>query len=329
MAIFRCNKCGHIREVGSEYVGKSVKCPKCTHVTPIHDTITFLDTLIQKYIAQNEELQRLQREASEDSSSKQMAGHTSFDDIDIHNTDALTLANNLEPIQQWFEKQNIQVQFDKDAASTIGFFDEIALSLGNQFDVLDCVRKQIKYIQNKGYEYVKIDLSKKKPKEIQQITAFCKELYDYSFVAKYFYQKKDRTVRLTLQKAPGIKRFFNGIWMEWYVLVKLLEHLHNHQVSAACTRSLEISFTDGRSNELDLFLLSADNIPICIECKSGEFRHDIDKYLSLRKRLKLNKGQFIICVFGLSQEQASGMTSMYDVTFVNERSLVRQIQTVI
>jgi len=78
-----------------------------------------------------------------------------------------------------------------------------------------------------------------------------------------------------------------------------------------------------------LFLLSADNIPVCIECKSGEFRHDIDKYLSLRKRLNLNKGQFIICVFGLSQEQASCMTSMYDLTFVNERSLVRQIQTVI
>jgi len=29
MALFRCNKCGHIREVGNDYVGKSVKCPKC------------------------------------------------------------------------------------------------------------------------------------------------------------------------------------------------------------------------------------------------------------------------------------------------------------
>ncbi len=329
MAIFRCNKCGHIREVGNDYIGKSVKCPNCGQITAIHETVPFIKALIKKYLAQNTELQNLRHESSGDGLDNQSAENISFAAIDIHNTSVLTQKNNLEPISQWFEKRKIQVQFNLDAVDTTGFFDEIALLLGNNFDVLNLVSNQIKYVQNRGYSNVKIDLSKKKTQDIQQLTSFCKELYDYSFVAKYIYQKKDKIIRLTLQKAPKIREFFNGIWMEWFTLMKLLKYFRDQKLALACTRALEISFSKDKSNELDLFLLTDKNVPVCIECKSGEFRQDIDKYLSLRKQLNILKNQFIICVFGLSQEQAMGMTSMYDVTFVNETSLLDHIQTVI
>ena len=329
MAIFRCNKCGHIREVGSDYLGKSVKCPKCDQITPIHDTVTFLKALIKKHIAQNKELQNLRRESSREVSDNEIAENISFEEIDIHNTNVLTKANNLETIQQWFEKRKIQIHVNQDAADTTGFFDEIALLIGNNFNVLNYVSNQIKYVQNKGYTNVKIELSKKNLQETQQIASFCKELHDYSFVAKYYYQKKDKVIRIKLQKAPKIKEFFNGIWMEWFTLMKLLEFFREQKIAPACTRGLEITFTEGNSNELDLFLLTEKNVPICIECKTGEFRHDIDKYSSLRKQLNISKNQFVICVFGLSQEQAQGMTSMYDLTFVNETSLIQHVQTVV
>ena len=75
--------------------------------------------------------------------------------------------------------------------------------------------------------------------------------------------------------------------------------------------------------------LVKNNIPVCVECKSGEFRQDIDKYLKLRKQLKLSKDQFVVCVFGLSDEQAQGMTSMYDLTFTNEKNLIKQVEKII
>ena len=329
MAIFRCNKCGHIREVGNDYLEKSVKCPKCDQVSTIHDTITFLKALIKKHLAQSKELQNLRQNSSVNDSVNEIAENISFEEIDIHNTNILTRADNLEPILQWFEKRGIQINVNQDAVDTTGFFDEIALSLGNNFNVLNVVTNQIKYVQNKGYTNAKIELSKKEPQEIQQITSFCKSLHDYSFVAKYYYQKKDKVIRLTLQKALKIREFFNGIWMEWYTLIKLLEFFREQKIAPACTRGLKVSFTEGNSNELDLFFLTEKNVPVCIECKTGEFRQDIDKYLSLRKKLNINKNQFVICVFGLSQEQAKGMTSMYDLTFVNETSLIQHIQTVV
>ncbi len=329
MAIFRCNKCGHIREVGSDYIGKSVKCPKCDNTATIHDTIAYLNALIKKHITQTNELHKLRTELTNENSDQETEENFSFEDINIHNTNIFTQDNSFSPIIQWFEKQNIGVQISPDAVDTTGFFDEIALLLGNNFSVLNFVSNQIKYIQNKGYTNVKIELSKKNQKEIQQITSFCKALYDYSFVAKYYYQKKDKIIRLTLQTAPKIRDFFNGIWMEWFTLMKLLEFFREKEITPACSRNLDISFSGGNSNELDIFFLTEKEIPICIECKSGEFRQDINKYLSLRKQLNIGKKQFVICVFGLSQEQAQGMTSMYELTFVNENTLIKHIQTVI
>ena len=329
MAIFRCNKCGHIREVGSDYIGKSVKCPKCDNTTIIHDTIAFINAFIKKHIIQTKELHNLRKGSTEDNSENETTENFSFKDIDIHNTNVLTQTNSFVPIIEWFEKRKIEVRISPDAVDTTGFFDEIALSLGNNFNVLNLVSNQIKYVQNKGYSNVKIELSKKNDKEIQQITSFCKALHDYSFVAKYYYQKKDKIIRLTLQTAPKIRDFFNGIWMEWFTLMKLLEFFREKKITPACSRSLDISFSEGNSNELDIFFLTEKEIPICIECKSGEFRQDINKYLSLRKQLNIGKNQFVICVFGLSQEQAQGMTSMYELTFVNENTLINHIQTVI
>ena len=67
--------------------------------------------------------------------------------------------------------------------------------------------------------------------------------------------------------------------------------------------------------------------PIYIECKSGEFRRDIDKYLRLRKRLGLERSRFIICAADLTDEQAAGLTAMYELTFVNLPSLGTHLQT--
>lgn len=329
MAIFRCNKCGHIREVGSDYIGKSVKCPKCNNPATIHDTIAFLNALIKKHIAQTKELHNLRKESTNDNSGQETADNLSFENIDIHNTNIFTQDNSFTPIIHWFEKQNIQVQINPYTVDTTGFFDEIALLLGNNFSVLNFVSNQIKYIQNKGYENVKLELSKKNKKEIQQIASFCQTLYDYSFVAKYHHQKKDQIIHLTLQTAPKIRDFFNGIWMEWFALMKLLEFFRDKKTSPSFSRSLDISFSGGNSNELDIFFLTEKGIPICIECKTGEFRQDINKYLSLRKQLNIGKNQFIICVFGLSQEQAQGMTSMYELTFVNENTLTNHMQTIV
>ncbi|MGK0375636.1 MAG: phage FluMu protein Com [Arenicella sp.] len=329
MAILRCNRCDHIREVGGNYLGMRVKCPECKNITQVYDTIAYVSALLSKYKEQKNKLELYHSGASEDAAQASDAGDDSFSDVDLHNTKILVQEKNIEPMSKWFEERHIEAIFNPDAADTSGFFDEIALTLGDDFEVLSYVTKQIKYIQAKGFKNVKLDVSNKTANEIHSINRFCKELYDYSFVAKHLYQKKHKMIRLTLQTAPRIRKFFNGFWMEWFALMKLLKLFQEKKIAPACTRSLNVTFQDGKSNELDLFVLSSSGVPICIECKSGEFRHDIDKYLALRKKLGISKSQFILCVFGLSDELAQGMTSMYDLTFVNQSSLVDHVADVL
>jgi hypothetical protein len=68
---------------------------------------------------------------------------------------------------------------------------------------------------------------------------------------------------------------------------------------------------------------------VVVECKSGEFQRDLDKYLRLRKRLGLERQHFVICSPHMADEQASGLSAMYDLTFVNLRLLPAHLQSVL
>lgn len=93
----------------------------------------------------------------------------------------------------------------------------------------------------------------------------------------------------------------------------------------SCARNLNITLQNGDSHELDVFMLIDGKMPICIECKTGEYRQNIDKYLGLRKRLGIDAKSFILCITGLGDEHAKGLTAMYDLTFVNERELAAHL----
>jgi len=329
MAIYRCNKCGHLREVTNDYTGKSVNCPSCKQSNPVHDTVGFIKKVFEIHLAQRKELRHLKQKITpSETEDLPTLEKMSLADIDIYNTTALASHQQYEPILTWFEKRQIQLVVNQQSLDTSGFFDEVAVQLGDNYEMLKLVSDKIKQIQQKGYTNVKLNLSKKSQKEVKEITQFCQTLYDYSFVAKYFYNNQDKIIRLTLQTAPAIVSFFNGIWMEWFVFMKLLELFREKQVPVACLRSLSVKFPNEDSHELDVFFL-IDNIPLCIECKMGEYRQHIKKYSTLRKRLKLEKEQFLLCVIGLDQQQMQGLSSMYDLTFVNENTFQQHAEQLV
>jgi hypothetical protein len=150
-------------------------------------------------------------------------------------------------------------------------------------------------------------------------------LYDFSFVAKCFHNKPENNIRLILQTVPAIRNFFNGEWLEWHALMSSLRYAKERNRRFSCARGMEISLTNDDKYELDVFMLIDGNTPICIECKSGEFRQNIDRYLALRKRLGINGKNFVMCIAGLSDENAKAFSAMYDLAFVNEQGLAEHL----
>ena len=88
MALFRCNKCGHLREVPDDYIGKSVKCPRCKQIAPpIHDTVAFVKNVLKKYRFQYKELHQLRQQVTNVEESEIPADEQqSLEAIDIYNT---------------------------------------------------------------------------------------------------------------------------------------------------------------------------------------------------------------------------------------------------
>jgi hypothetical protein len=334
MAIFRCHKCGYLREVPNQHIGKKVKCPICQQVILIYDTLAFIKKVLEKYLSIRTKFLRLKKSlpsaATEisDEANKDEANQNSSD-MDIFNTMAMTEKQQYQPILNWFQSKNIQLNIDKEAVDTTGFFDEVAIKWGDNYDLLKVVIDKIKRTQKKGYTNVTLYLSDYNQEEAALIKDFCEELYEYAFVAKYFVNRNQNKIHLSLQMAQPIVKFFNGEWLEWFAFMKLLAFCHERKISFSGLRSFSIHFPNKDKNELDTFFLINAVIPVFVECKSGEFRPFIDKYAKLRKRLEMDKTHFFMLVLGLSDEQIQGLTRMFDITFVNEKTFVKQISTLL
>jgi len=320
MAIFRCNKCGYLAELATEAVGTTMNCTQCGQPSSVHDTTFFVKKLLEKYFALLASQKRMQAEADNQEAAAPSLP-LNLDGINLYNTDQIATDLQHGPIHDWFEAKKIQFRPNHKAVDTTGFFDEVAVELGSNYEIFKAVIEPIRQAQRIGKPGIYLNLSKRSQKEAQILTAFCRRLYDYAFVAKYFYQKEEKTIQLTLQGSQQVQRFFNGEWLEWFALMQILEFSQKNRLHFSCARNLSLVFANEDLHELDVFLILNGNKPICIECKTGEFRPSIDKYATLRKRLGLEKSQFIICVLGLPDEQASGLSSMYDLSFVNERGL--------
>ena len=99
----------------------------------------------------------------------------------------------------------------------------------------------------------------------------------------------------------------------------------------SCLRRFHVNFPNEDKFEIDGFFLIGNEIPVCIECKTGEFRQDIKKkeFSLLRKKLNLDRTQFLVCAMGLNETQIQGFNSMYDVTFANESNFLQYVQRLV
>lgn len=252
---------------------------------------------------------------------------TLADSINIHDTDALTLKAQYEPITHWFKRKYISVEVNAEAMDTSGFFDEVAVALGDNYALLKIVSNKIKHRQLNNKDRAYIELSNFEDKDVEAIKQFCKELYDYSFVAKYFYNTQKKLITLHLQSAIRIVQFFNGEWLEWYAFMKIVDYCHSRQLNFSCTRNMRIDTINGHY-EIDVFFLVND-IPLFIECKSGEYRQFIDKYCKLRKQLNISKPYFLFLVADMNDTKTKGLTAMFDITFINVHQLTDYLSKIV
>ena len=321
MPIYRCNQCGFISEVPHTPT-QQTPCSRCNTVCTVYGTVFFVEEIIKRLGSATQEIKQLKEAAA-----AQLAASTpaSFPVLNAHASNTAVDAS--AAIQQWFATRQIDAQFDPALSDTSGFFDETAVKIGDGYTLFGELMERVRYAYRKSHSTVTLELAQLPQKDIKELTQLCRWLYEHTFFARYHYQKTEKIARLTLQTAPAIRQFFEGGWLEWYALMAVQQVSGNGvQPLLASARGVKVVFPNEDLHELDVVCLPTSQIPVCIECKSGEFRRDIDKYLRLRKRLDVPRQRFIILSPELTQEQADGLSAMYELSFVNLHSLTPHLR---
>ena len=316
-------------------------CARCGTASTVFGTVFYVEKLLERYFAAMREVKALQQaeeapnttdtetaeQANQDSA--QSDAPSALQDVNLHNTNLLATAEQHAPLRDWFAAHQIEARFDYALADTSGFFDDAARMVGANYALYGELMDRVRYAYRKSHSWVNLELAQLAQKDAQAINALCRQLYSHTFFARYHYQKPEKIVRLTLQTAPAVRQFFDGGWLEWYAFIELLTLVQGRGRGFSCARGVQVTFPNEDLHELDVVFLPDGQPPICIECKSGEFRRDIEKYLRLKRRLGIERGRFIVCATDLTDAQAAGLNSMYDLTFVSLGSLKTHLKTLV
>jgi hypothetical protein len=340
MPIYRCNKCGSVAETVAVAPGNKIPCARCANPSTVYEAPFFVEKLAERYFAALREIESLK---STDKAEGQVtackptpapepvaaAPAIALDQINLLNTDKLATPEQHQVLKGWFETRQIEAQFDYSNVDTTGFFDDAARALGDNLALFTELLDRIRYAYRNSHSGLNLELANLSQKDAQALNNLCRQFYSHTLFARYHYQKPEKIVRLTLQTAPKVRQFFEGGWLEWWVLLELLEQLKTKKRAFSCARGVKVVFPNEDLHEIDVMTLVDGQTPIYIECKTGEFRREIDKFLKLKKRLGIERQQFIICASDLSDEQAAGLSAMYELSFVNLKTLAAQLQSVL
>ncbi|UOP04615.1 hypothetical protein [Conchiformibius kuhniae] len=227
--------------------------------------------------------------------------------------------------------KNIRAEFDYGAVDMSGYYDEAAAAIGKHHDLFQDIIGKIAWAYHNKHSGVNFDLKKYSQKDAQNLNRICREFYSHTLFSGYRYQKTDKLLHLKLQNAAPVRQFFQGGWLEWFALGVLLEHAakRGKQYGFSCARSVKIRFHNQDLHELDVVFLAAGREPLVIECKSGEYRRELDKYLNLRKRLGIAADRFLLLVTDIDENQAKSLRAMYGLVFVTPQTLAAYLRDVI
>ncbi len=339
MPIYRCNKCQFVSEDSTTVIGSKISCGRCGTPCTVYGTVFFIEKLAQRYFSALQEVNALKEQVQLSvaaNSVTAIANNNAVDtpkatltNVDTLNTSLFATAEQHAALKAWFAARQIEAVFDYSLVNTSGFFDDAAQLIGENFALFSNLIDRICFAYRNSHSWLNLELGKLSQKEAQTVNGLCRQLYEHTFFARYRYQKAEKIIGLTLQSAPAVRQFFNGGWLEWYAFIEVVNQLKERRRTFSCARGVKVVFANEDLHELDVLALVDGKSLICIECKSGEFRRDIEKYLRLRKRLGLERNRFIICAADLTDDQASGLSAMYELTFVNLPSLRKHLNNLV
>ncbi len=317
-------------EPADDQIGTTTACPACGTDNQTYPTIAFLRTMLDRYFATRRELsearaeiERLRLHAGETVTPSEPAphAHTLPTDFDARNTDHFCSRVQVAPVLDWFRQAGVTADLDPRSLETSGHFDEVSASIGTRYQGLHEIVERIRQAQKQDYSFINIDLSKRTPEEVKTLNDFCQTLGESGFLSKYLRQEGDQVVRLSLQKAEAVRRFFDGGWLSWFSFMLGLRHLVSAGAEFSVARDVSLSWPKDEGHTLDLMFLVGQDTPLCVQCRTGEVIPYLDRLTHVRDRLGVAPDHYLLCVSDLTEQQAEDLSRRHGLSVATPRTL--------
>ncbi|WP_310463510.1 hypothetical protein [Sphaerotilus sp.] len=335
MALYRCNRCGHLSEPADDQIGTTSACSACGTDNQVYPTVAFMRTMLDRYFATRRELsearaeiERLRLRAGEAlPGDAAPIGHTLPMDFDTRNTDHFCSRVQVAPVLDWFRQAGVAADLDPRSLETSGHFDEVSTNIGTHYPQLHEIVERIRAAQKQDYSFINIDLGKRTPAEVKTLNDFCQTLSESGFLSKYLHQDGDQVVRLSLQKADTVRRFFDGGWLSWYSFMLGLRHLVSAGVDFSVARDVSLSWPKDEGHALDLVFLVGQGPPLCVQCRTGAVIPHIDRLIHVRDRLGIAPENYLLCVSDLTELQADELFRRHGLYVASPQTLKAWFET--
>jgi predicted nucleic acid-binding Zn-ribbon protein len=330
MALYRCNRCGHLSELADDQIGTTSACPACGTDNQAYPTIAFTRTMLDRYFATRRELSEARTEIEslrlrigEAAAPAEPVPPTNTlpTDFDTRNTDHFCSRVQVAPVLDWFRQTGVSADLDPRSLETSGHFDEVSATIGMHYPRLHEIVERIRLAQKQDYSFINIDLSKRSAEEVATLNDFCQSLGESGFLSKYLRQEGDQVVRLSLQKAEAVRRFFDGGWLSWFSFMLGLRHLVSAGVEFSVARDVSLSWPKDEGHGLDLMFLVGQDTPLCVQCRTGEVIPYLDRLVHVRDRLGVAPENYLLCVSDLTEQQAEDLSRRHGLSVATPQTL--------
>jgi hypothetical protein len=185
-------------------------------------------------------------------------------------------------VAEWFEQRGFAVELAEETPAD-GVYDRLAEYLGDNFADLEKFLRSLRWTLREGSNGL-IGLRNVEPSERQHTLEFAGMLSDRALLAHYNHNRAADKISFRASDDQRFQQFVNGYWLERYAYVKTRQTVAEKTPSFASARNLMVRGPELPRFEMDGFFL-VDGAPICIECKSRDYRRDIDKYVNRSKAI--------------------------------------------
>lgn len=322
MAIYHCPHCGLLAE-STETVGNTSSCANCKQEVSIQDTVLFVQSVMSKYSELSNKIKLLQENFIPlDTASTQIQAA-------LNSSDLFANPKQHDKIKHYLNRKNLTVSFNYAAVDMSGYFDEAAELIGDNFPLLEKYLKQIRFLYANNKVSLMIDCVNLPQKENQKLQNIFKKLFSYTILSKYNYQASEKKIRISLNATNSVKKFLTGGWLEWFATIKLIKEAHAKEKTFSIARSVVVQHENGDKNEFDVVFMTEYKTPLFIECKSGEFRQDLDKFIRICKKINIPTKNWIVLASEIDKPQADAFEKMYPVRFCDLMHFLEKVKPLI